>query len=156
MNEVECSVKRRNSNEDATRYSRTGVLQYDVTVLNRTVQQLGKYRYLPHGILDTSYVPCREKQTGRCTKYLPTTHRVYQISYRTTHGVPLYLPQGASTGFYVDQLYFSNPCLYLGVPETHLCLVIIIMSNLRKITRTFRTPLVGSVHISHSEQVDCG
>ena len=38
MNEVECSVKRHNSNEDATRYSCTGVLQYDVTVLNRTVQ----------------------------------------------------------------------------------------------------------------------
>ena len=38
MNEVECRVKHRNSNDDATRYSCTGVLQYDVAVLNRTVQ----------------------------------------------------------------------------------------------------------------------
>ena len=38
MNEVECSIKQRYSNEDATRYRCTDVLQYDVTVLNRTVQ----------------------------------------------------------------------------------------------------------------------
>ena len=44
-----------------------------------------------------------------------------------------------------------------GVPETHLCLVIIIMSNLRKITRTFRNPQVleysGVLKCSYSVQV---
>ena len=38
--------------------------------------------------------------------------------------------------------YAATHYEYQGVPEPHLCLVIIIMSNLRKITRTFRNPQV--------------
>ena len=34
----------------------------------------------------------------------------------------------------------NNTSRTQGVPETHLCLVMIILSNLRKITRTFRNP----------------
>ena len=36
----------------------------------------------------------------------------------------------------------STHSKYQGVPDHHLCLEIIIMSNLRKITRTFWNPLV--------------
>jgi hypothetical protein len=48
---VECSEKQCKCNEDATRYSGTGILQYCITQYSSSV-----YRYLPHGILDTIYV----------------------------------------------------------------------------------------------------